>query len=122
MAAAVTVAQLKEAQRVAQMVSLAAQAKQLAREAAWELGQAHVALERNTATVQADIATVEQHRVRAMERLAQAMAAATELEMAMAKLEDATGARGIMLSAPQPDESAYRGVSRTERTTATPAG
>jgi hypothetical protein len=104
---ALTQAQLKGAQRVAQMVSLAAQAKQFAREAAWELGQVHVALERNTATVEADIATVEQHRVRAMERLAQAMAATTELEMAMAKLEDATGARGIMLSAPQPDESAY---------------
>ena len=79
------VAQLEAAQRVAQMVRLAAQAKQLAREAAWELVKAQMALERDTATAQVDMATVEQHRVTAMERLAQAMMIATELEMTMAK-------------------------------------
>ena len=76
---------MEAAQRVAQMVRLAAQAKQLAREAAWELIKAQMALERDTATAQVDMATVEQHRVTAMERLAQAMMIATELEMTMAK-------------------------------------
>ena len=67
------------------VLRLAAQAKQLVREAAWELDKTQMALQ--PVTAQVDFATVEQHRVRAMERLTQAMAAATELEMAMAKLQ-----------------------------------
>jgi len=84
------VAQFEAAQRMAQVLRLAAQAKQLVREAAWELDKAQMALQ--PATGQVDMAMVEQHRVRGMERLVQAMAAATELEMAMANLQEPTGA------------------------------
>lgn len=83
-------AQFDAIERQAQMMRLAAQAKQLAREAAWELDKAQMTL--HAATAQVDLSVVEQHRVRAMERLAQAMAAGTEWEMTMAKLQEPTSA------------------------------
>jgi len=81
-------AQFEAVRRMQHVLRLAAQAERLAREAALTLIKVQVVLADSAGMTKAEIETMERHRVSAAAHLAQAMAVAVSLEMAIEKLRE----------------------------------
>ena len=82
-------AQFEAARRMQHVLRLAAQAERLAREAALTLIKVQVVLADSAGMTKPEIETMGRHRVSAAAHLAQAMAVAASLEMAIEKLGEA---------------------------------